>query len=75
MNIWRHKKTGNLYVITGECKIEAEWMDSIKYIGINDLNRKEIIRPKAEFFDGRFERLNSMEYRNNSVILKASEDF
>jgi len=36
---------------------------------------EDIIRPKEEFFDGRFERLNSFEYDNGIIMLKNSGEF
>ena len=43
------------------------------FLGNSDM--EDIIRPKEEFFDGRFERLNSFEYDNGIIMLKNSGEF
>jgi hypothetical protein len=53
MAIWKHLKTGGLYRVLGECVIEDNWVPGIRYQNIT--GGYEIIRPKTEFYDGRFE--------------------
>lgn len=74
MRIWRHKKTGGLYVIiTDNFQIEATLEQGVLYRNLSD--GREWVRPKSEFMDGRFESLNSMEYDGGVVKLKHSEEF
>lgn len=62
MKIWRHKKTGGLYVVvTDNFQIEATMEQGILYKGVYD--GKEWVRPKTEFMDGRFEPLNHSKDR------------
>lgn len=73
-NIWRHKKTGGLYIILeDDLTIEATMERAVCYVSIHD-NRKWI-RPHSEFHDGRFEVLNSFEYSDGVVKLKHSGAF
>lgn len=73
-NIWRHKKTGNLYIILADdMLIESTMERAICYVSLHD-NRKWI-RPHKEFYDGRFEVLNSMEFENGVVRLSHSDAF
>jgi len=52
--IWRHVKTGGLYmVLVRDAIIEADMTEAVVYRGI-DL--KTWVRPAVEFFDGRFVR-------------------
>jgi len=54
MKLFRHKKTGGIYEIIAEGHIEATLEKAVVYKSQSD---GEIwIRPKAEFFDGRFEK-------------------
>jgi hypothetical protein len=50
---WRHKKTGNVYMVVGGCRIEATNKLGILYA------RDGVVwcRPSEEFLDGRFEAL------------------
>jgi hypothetical protein len=54
--LWRHKKSGAVYVIGGECKIEATNETGILYSSVQN-NGPLWCRPKSEFLDGRFLRL------------------
>ena len=72
-NIWRHKKSGGLYTIVGEAIIESTMQKATIYKSLHD--DKLWIRPKDEFHDGRFEVMNSMEFRNGCVQLSHSGDF
>lgn len=51
---WLHIKTGAIYEIIGECRIERDNSPSYMYVG----EQKRIwVRPIDEFMDGRFSRL------------------
>ena len=52
-SIWRHKKTGGLYQVVTQARVEATMIESIVYRSLN--NGHCWVRPEAEFFDGRFE--------------------
>lgn len=54
--VWRHKKTGNLYMILGMCIIEEMHTEAFRYVCLHD-SQIEWIRPVGEFLDGRFERV------------------
>lgn len=61
-SLWRHLKTGHLYVIVGECRIEATMEPAYLYARVDEKTRaKEFgapwARPKDEFLDGHFEAL------------------
>ncbi len=55
MKIYRHNKTKEVYQILHECKIEESNTLAVAYMNLVD----EVIwvRPKAEFFDGRFSKI------------------
>ncbi len=74
-NIWRHKKTGGLYIIIDEeAVIEKTLERATIYRSLSD--KKTWIRPHAEFHDGRFEVLNSAEYLGEGkVVLSHSDAF
>lgn len=50
--LWRHRKTGGVYRIVGQCRIEATGQDAFLYQGQDGTIWA---RPCAEFMDGRFE--------------------
>jgi hypothetical protein len=50
--LWQHKKTGGVYEIVGECQIEATNAPGVLYR--NTSTGVTWMRPKEEFFDGRF---------------------
>lgn len=55
---WLHIKSGNYYWVLGDCRIEATNTPAIRYVrdtGPDD----EWVRPKSEFFDGRFVSVSS----------------
>ncbi len=55
--VWRHKKTGGLYDILMEATLESDLTEMVVYQAHKD---KSIwIRPRAEFFDGRFEKIRA----------------
>lgn len=65
--IWRHKKTGDLYVIiTENFLIEATMKQGVLYRSLSD--GRDWCRPREEFMDGRFESMNSMEYKGEGKI-------
>lgn len=72
-NFWRHKKSGGLYTIIGEAIIESTMQRATIYKSLHD--DKVWIRPKDEFHDGRFEVMNSMEFRGGCVQLSHSGAF
>lgn len=59
MKVWRHKKTGGLYVILTTAYVEADMTHSVVYerLGYDgaDAATRRFVRPSEEFFDGRFE--------------------
>ncbi len=50
--IWQHVKSGGLYTVEGECMIEADMTPAIIYRSLWD--SAVWVRPKSEFYDGRF---------------------
>jgi len=73
-NIWRHKKSGGLYtIIDEESFIESTMQRATIYRSLHD--NRSWIRPKDEFHDGRFEVMNSMEFRGGCVQLSHSGAF
>ena len=72
--IFRHKKSGGLYVVLDdEIRIEATNSRGVLYKSLMDGTKW--VRPYSEFHDGRFEKLNSMEYSTGVVKLSARGDF
>lgn len=55
--IWRHLKTGGLYVVIAEGRIEADLSDVVIYRSCKD--GSVWTRPKEEFHDGRFVRVDA----------------
>lgn len=56
--LWRHQKTGGVYVICGECQIEATNEPAVLYSSVQ-IEGPLWCRPKTEFLDGRFIRLRA----------------
>ena len=57
--IWRHLKTGHLYQVVCEATIETTMTPAIIY---GSPDQKRIwVRPKDEFYDGRFVKLSDEE--------------
>ncbi len=57
-SVWRHKKRGTTYAVTGCGRQEPGWLPSVFYrdVEINATGADgSISRPIAEFMDGRFE--------------------
>ena len=54
----RHLKSGGLYQVIGEGKIEADLSPVVIYQNIH--NRMIWVRPRDEFYDGRFEILDAV---------------
>lgn len=87
-NIWRHKKTGCLYIILHHAKMQAkDWLDPADKESAVPVDMKDVIvyrslqdnmiwvRPKDEFHE-RFENLNSAEYLGEGkVVLSHSDAF
>jgi hypothetical protein len=72
--IWRHKKTGGLYVIIDDdFLIEKTKERGVLYRSVQD--GQKWMRSHAEFHDGRFEILNSAEYREGEVVLRHDDTF
>lgn len=59
-NIFRHKKTNNYYFVIGEGTLENTLEDAIVYKDIK--SGRVWIRPKKEFMDGRFEKVNRYSF-------------
>ena len=56
MNIWKHVKTGGLYcIVDNNVRIEAEAAHSVLYMNL--VTSEKWVRPKSEFYDGRFVRM------------------
>lgn len=51
--IYRHVKTGGLYLLLGDCLIESDKTMAIIYKSLED--GQVWVRPTKDFFDGRFE--------------------
>lgn len=50
--LWQHRKTGGIYEVVGECQIESTNTPGVLYR--NTSTGVTWVRPKEEFFDGRF---------------------
>ena len=61
MNIYRHKKTGGLYAFVCTAYLEANMAPVVVYEQVNAFDPMRFVRPHAEFFDGRFEPLETTE--------------
>lgn len=60
-NIWRHKKTGDLYtVVDDNFTIEKTMEQGVLYQNLG--NHRKWVRPYEEFHDGRFEKFSESEY-------------
>ena len=53
-SVWRHLKTGHIYIVVGECLIEASVTDAILYRRCDGTRGPVWCRPLSEFTDGRF---------------------
>lgn len=53
--VWRHKKTGNVYVIIGTCRLEAT--NATAYLYTSSSNGVVWARDADEFLDGRYENI------------------
>jgi hypothetical protein len=61
-DLWCHVKTGGVYEIVGECIIEATNKPAVLYRSVIPAPGRSIwARPKDEFFDGRFEKVDLRE--------------
>ena len=58
--LWLHKKSGGLYTFVCEAEIEADLTPAVVYKALED--GRVWIRPTAEFFDGRFVRLDQITF-------------
>lgn len=53
---WRHRKTGNVYVVIGRARIEATASPGVTYLEATSDPKSELwVRPVSEFTDGRYE--------------------
>jgi hypothetical protein len=52
--LWRHRKTGGVYTISGMCQIEATNEPGVLYSSVQH-EGPLWCRPISEFIDGRFE--------------------
>jgi hypothetical protein len=75
VSIWRHKKSGGLYVvIDDDITIEATEERGVLYLRVQD--GRKWVRSYSQFHDGRFEALNSYEYLGDGkVVLSHSDAF
>ena len=58
--LYRHKKTGGVYLVTGVCVSEATLEACVLYGCVSERQTQPVFswsRPAAEFLDGRFERV------------------
>lgn len=54
--VWKHVKTGGVYIVVEEeCLLESDLTPMVAYLSLKD--GKIWLRPKEEFFDGRFVKL------------------
>lgn len=59
--VWRHKKTGGRYTLLAFGKMESDLSPVVIYYGEHD---DVWVRPHAQFFDGRFEKVPSQGNTN-----------
>jgi hypothetical protein len=52
-SVWRHKKTGGLYVVIGVATVEGAGARVVVYVSRH--TGQMFTRPYPEFMDGRFE--------------------
>jgi hypothetical protein len=53
--LWRHKKSGNVYRVDDICIIEETMKDGVLYSPTGQVVFAPFMRPREEFEDGRFE--------------------
>lgn len=56
-SVWRHKKSGGVYVVKLHVIVEATLAPAVVYHNRQKTKSEIWCRPASEFFDGRFERL------------------
>jgi hypothetical protein len=54
---WRHKKTGNLYVVICVAVVEKKHETVVVYRQVHTIIERNWTRPLVEFLDGRFEKV------------------
>lgn len=55
-SLWTHLKTAHIYVVVGECQLEATNKPAVLYRQVNHPDGGKVwARDLAEFMDGRFE--------------------
>lgn len=55
-SLWKHKKTGHVYVVIGHCQIEATNQPGVLYTPVWATSAPTVwARPTLQFMDGRFE--------------------
>lgn len=59
-NVFKHRKTDNYYFIIGEVVLENTLEEAIIYKDIK--SGRVWVRPKKEFMDGRFEKVNRYSF-------------
>jgi hypothetical protein len=59
VNLFRHKKTGRIYILLMTANMEADGTHVCIYQRLDHQTKDDItwVRPATEFFDGRFEQL------------------
>lgn len=55
--VWRHIKSGHVYMITGLCLLEREWKPAYLYRQLGAPYVPQIARDCEEWHDGRFVRV------------------
>jgi len=61
-SLWTHRKTAHIYVVIGECQLEATNRPAVLYRQINHPDGGKLwARDRDEFLDGRFEWFESGE--------------
>jgi hypothetical protein len=63
--VWRHKKTGGLYTIMSECRLERT--NEPMFIYLAHYDGTLWARAKDEFLDGRFEEITPKEQRTSHM--------
>lgn len=72
--LWRHKATGNEYMICRFALIEATQQLAVVYCRTDIAHPDMWVRPASEFFDGRFELVLSEQPRQPGEELSNLRD-
>jgi hypothetical protein len=55
-SIWKHLKTGGVYIVTGACQFEVSNRPGVLYVAVTvAMDGPQWARDREEFLDGRFE--------------------